>query len=98
MISLSYNRGQVGIYVREEMVSRALPFEEFCAMGATLAADERLMVRLGDRYMPWRSAGPLLLSLLAYRRPLPNVSILLITVLLIVVKIYFVLCFLQQIY
>ncbi|KAJ0182626.1 hypothetical protein K1T71_001995 [Dendrolimus kikuchii] len=65
-------KGQVGIYVREEMVSRALPFEEFCAMGASLAADERLVVRMGDRYMPWRSAGPLLLSLLAYRRPLPN--------------------------
>ncbi|KAL0851313.1 hypothetical protein ABMA28_007136 [Loxostege sticticalis] len=65
-------KGQVGVYVREDVVSRALPFEEFCARGATLAGEGRLLVRLGDRWLPWRSAGPLLLSLLAYRRPLPN--------------------------
>ncbi|XP_063548727.1 phosphatidate phosphatase LPIN3 isoform X3 [Cydia strobilella] len=65
-------KGQVGVYVREEQVSRALPFEEFCATGGALAAQGRLVVRLGDRWLPWRSAGPLLLSLLAYRRPLPS--------------------------
>ncbi|KAJ2947769.1 hypothetical protein O0L34_g9549 [Tuta absoluta] len=67
-------KGQVGVYVREEdaLVSRALPFEEFCLRGGALAADGRLVVRLGDRWLPWRAAGPLLLSLLAYRRPLPN--------------------------
>ncbi|XP_047984856.1 phosphatidate phosphatase LPIN2 isoform X2 [Leguminivora glycinivorella] len=65
-------KGQVGVYVREDQVSRALPFEEFCATGGTLAAQGRLVVRLGDRWLPWRSAGPLLLSLLAYRRPLPS--------------------------
>jgi hypothetical protein len=71
------SRGQVGVYVREDVVSRALPFEEFCTNGAALAAEGRLLVRLGDRWLSWRSAGPLLLSLLAYRRPLPNVSDLL---------------------
>ncbi|KAF9816099.1 hypothetical protein SFRURICE_003650 [Spodoptera frugiperda] len=65
-------KGQVGVYVQEERVSRALSFEEFCEQGAALAAEGRLVVRLGGRAMPWRSAGPLLLSLLAYRRPLPN--------------------------
>ncbi|KAF9412497.1 hypothetical protein HW555_009021 [Spodoptera exigua] len=65
-------KGQVGVYVQEERVSRALSFEEFCERGAALAAEGRLVVRLGGRAMPWRSAGPLLLSLLAYRRPLPN--------------------------
>ncbi|XP_063616851.1 phosphatidate phosphatase LPIN3 isoform X1 [Cydia splendana] len=65
-------KGQVGVYVREDQVSRALPFEEFCAEGGTLAAQGRLVVRLGDRWLSWRSAGPLLLSLLAYRRPLPS--------------------------
>ncbi|XP_049880423.1 phosphatidate phosphatase LPIN2 isoform X2 [Pectinophora gossypiella] len=65
-------KGQVGVYAREEVVSRALEYEEFCARGAALAADGRLLVRLGDRWLPWRSAGPLLLSLLAYRRPLPT--------------------------
>ncbi|CAH0766917.1 unnamed protein product [Diatraea saccharalis] len=65
-------KGQVGVYVREDVVSRALPFEEFCARGVTLANEGRLVVRLGDRWLPWRSAGPLLLSLLAYRRPLPT--------------------------
>ncbi|XP_030026829.2 phosphatidate phosphatase LPIN3 isoform X3 [Manduca sexta] len=65
-------KGQVGVYVREDKVSRALPFEEFCRSGVSLAAEGRLVVRLGDRWMPWRSAGPLILSLLAYRRPLPN--------------------------
>ncbi|XP_052759026.1 phosphatidate phosphatase LPIN2 isoform X4 [Galleria mellonella] len=67
-------KGAVEVYVREEMVSRALPFEEFCARGASLAGerDGRLLVRLGGRLLPWRSAGPLLLSLLAYRRPLPT--------------------------
>ncbi|XP_060803490.1 phosphatidate phosphatase LPIN2 isoform X3 [Amyelois transitella] len=64
-------KGQVAVYVREDMVSRALPFEEFCARGAALAGEGRLLVRLGGRLLPWRSAGPLLLSLLAYRRPLP---------------------------
>lgn len=67
-----FAKGQVSIYVREDMVTRALSFDELCTLGASMAADERLLVRLGDRYMPWRSAGPLLLSLLAYRRPLPN--------------------------
>ncbi|KAJ8736463.1 hypothetical protein PYW08_007119 [Mythimna loreyi] len=65
-------KGQVGVYVQEERVSRALSFEEFCERGGALAAEGRLVVRLGGRAMPWRSAGPLLLSLLAYRRPLPN--------------------------
>ncbi|XP_075971052.1 phosphatidate phosphatase LPIN isoform X2 [Anticarsia gemmatalis] len=65
-------KGQVGVYVQEERVTRALPFEEFCERGGALAAEGRLVVRLGGRAMPWRSAGPLLLSLLAYRRPLPN--------------------------
>nr|XP_037867103.1 phosphatidate phosphatase LPIN3 isoform X2 [Bombyx mori] len=65
-------KGQVCLYVREDNVSRALPFEEFCSDGARLAAEGRLLVRLGDRWMPWRSAGPLILSLLVYRRPLPN--------------------------
>ncbi|KAI8438317.1 hypothetical protein MSG28_010887 [Choristoneura fumiferana] len=65
-------KGQVGVYVREDQVSRALPFEEFCAQGGNLAAQGRLVVRLGDRWLSWRSAGPLLLSLLAYRRPLPS--------------------------
>ncbi|KAM3967743.1 phosphatidate phosphatase LPIN isoform 2-T3 [Aphomia sociella] len=67
-------KGAVEVYIREDMVSRALPFEEFCLRGATLAGerDPRLLVRLGGRLLPWRSAGPLLLSLLAYRRPLPN--------------------------
>lgn len=65
----------MGVYVREDIVSRALPFEEFCARGGQLAADGRLIVRLGDRWLSWRAAGPLLLSLLAYRRPLPNVSL-----------------------
>ncbi|CAH0592334.1 unnamed protein product [Chrysodeixis includens] len=65
-------KGQVGVYVQEARVSRALSFEEFCSRGAALAADGTLVVRLGGRAMPWRAAGPLLLSLLAYRRPLPN--------------------------
>ncbi|KAJ8735460.1 hypothetical protein PYW07_007080 [Mythimna separata] len=65
-------KGQVGVYVQEERVSRALSFEEFCERGGALAAEGRLVVRLGGRALPWRSAGPLLLSLLAYRRPLPN--------------------------
>ncbi|XP_053618776.1 phosphatidate phosphatase LPIN1 isoform X2 [Plodia interpunctella] len=65
-------KGQVEVYVREDMVSRALPFDEFCSRGAALASEGRLLVRLGDRLLPWRSAGPLLLSLLAYRRPLPS--------------------------
>ncbi|XP_059048107.1 phosphatidate phosphatase LPIN2 isoform X2 [Achroia grisella] len=67
-------KGAVEVYLREEMVSRVLPFEEFCARGAALAGDRdgRLLVRLGGRLLPWRSAGPLLLSLLAYRRPLPT--------------------------
>lgn len=68
--------------MREDVVSRALPFEEFCARGATLAGEGRLLVRLGDRWLPWRSAGPLLLSLLAYRRPLPNVCTTLLDLLL----------------
>lgn len=65
-------KGQVGVYVQEERVTRALSFEEFCERGGALAAEGRLVVRLAGRAMPWRSAGPLLLSLLAYRRPLPN--------------------------
>ncbi|CAH0724738.1 unnamed protein product, partial [Brenthis ino] len=36
------------------------------------AGGARLEVRLGSRVLPWRSAAPLLLSLLAYRRPLPS--------------------------
>lgn len=66
----------MGIYVRDESggaVSRALDFDEFCARGGELVSEGRLVVRLGERYMPWRSAGPLLLSLLAFRRPLPSV-------------------------
>ncbi|CAG4979331.1 unnamed protein product [Parnassius apollo] len=66
------SKGEVSVYVREGAVSRALPFDEFCAHGEALAADGRLVVRVGTRCLPWRSAGPLLLSLLAYRRPLPN--------------------------
>ncbi|CAH2050233.1 unnamed protein product, partial [Iphiclides podalirius] len=66
------HKGQVSVYVREGAVSRSLPFEEFCVRGEALAAEGRLVVRVGARWLPWRSAGPLLLSLLAYRRPLPN--------------------------
>ncbi|XP_050342220.1 phosphatidate phosphatase LPIN3 isoform X1 [Nymphalis io] len=65
-------KGQVTVMAREGPVSRALSFEEFCERGASLAGAERLEVRLGARRLPWRSAGPLLLSLLAYRRPLPT--------------------------
>ncbi|XP_048489406.1 phosphatidate phosphatase LPIN2 isoform X4 [Plutella xylostella] len=69
-------KGQVGVYAREESsggsVSRAIDFEEFCSRGGSLAAEGRLLVRLGDRHLPWRSAGPLLLSLLAFGRPLPS--------------------------
>ncbi|XP_050670662.1 phosphatidate phosphatase LPIN3 isoform X2 [Leptidea sinapis] len=64
-------KGEVEVYCREGAVSRALSYEEFCRAGASLAHDGRLEVRLGERQLPWRSAGPLLLSLLAYRRPLP---------------------------
>ncbi|XP_023945754.2 phosphatidate phosphatase LPIN3 isoform X2 [Bicyclus anynana] len=65
-------KGQVSVMAREGAVSRALSYEEFCMQGAALASAGQLEVRLGARRMPWRSAGPLLLSLLAYRRPLPN--------------------------
>ncbi|XP_045775096.1 phosphatidate phosphatase LPIN2 isoform X1 [Maniola jurtina] len=65
-------KGQVSVMAREGAVSRALSYEEFCMQGAALASTGQLEVRLGTRRMPWRSAGPLLLSLLAYRRPLPN--------------------------
>lgn len=58
---------------RDGAVCRSLSYEEFCVNGAELASAGRLEVRLGTRRLPWRSAGPLLLSLLAYRRPLPNV-------------------------
>lgn len=68
----------MSIYLRDEgansTVSRAVEFDEFCARGNELLAEGRLVVRVGDRYLPWRSAGPLLLSLLVYKRPLPNVS------------------------
>ncbi|XP_047040025.1 phosphatidate phosphatase LPIN2 isoform X3 [Helicoverpa zea] len=65
-------KGQVGVYVQEADGSRELSFMEFCLRAGALAAEGRLVVRVGDRAMPWRSAGPLLLSLLAYRRPLPS--------------------------
>ncbi|XP_039751872.1 phosphatidate phosphatase LPIN3 isoform X2 [Pararge aegeria] len=65
-------KGQVSVMARDGAVSRALSYEEFCMQGAALASTGQLEVRLGTRCMPWRSAGPLLLSLLAYRRPLPN--------------------------
>ena len=73
---------------REGAVSRTLSYAEFCerlsmsggvggvggAGGAGgVGGAARLEVRLGSRILPWRSAAPLLLSLLAYRRPLPSV-------------------------
>ncbi|XP_045494165.1 phosphatidate phosphatase LPIN2 isoform X1 [Colias croceus] len=64
-------KGCVEVYAREGAVSHALSYEEFCAAGGRLAAEGRLEVRLAGRRLPWRSAGPLMLSLLAYRRPLP---------------------------
>ncbi|CAH4031010.1 unnamed protein product [Pieris brassicae] len=65
-------KGEVQLYAREGAVSHVLPYEEFCSMGGRLAAEGRLEVRIGTRTLPWRTAGPLILSLLAYRRPLPT--------------------------
>ncbi|XP_072944972.1 phosphatidate phosphatase LPIN3 isoform X2 [Epargyreus clarus] len=68
------SKGQVTVWAREGAVSRALSFEEFvsrCGDGEA-GGGARLEVRLGARRLPWRAAAPLLLSLLAYRRPLPN--------------------------
>ncbi|CAG9581261.1 unnamed protein product [Danaus chrysippus] len=65
-------KGQVSVMARDGAVCRSLSYEEFCVRGAELASAGRLEVRLGTRRLPWRSAGPLLLSLLAFRRPLPN--------------------------
>ncbi|XP_041974897.1 phosphatidate phosphatase LPIN2 isoform X2 [Aricia agestis] len=65
-------KGQVDVYIREGSVSRALSYAEFCAEGLRAAREGRLEVRLGTRRLPWRSAAPLLLTLIAYRRPLPN--------------------------
>ncbi|XP_045536740.1 phosphatidate phosphatase LPIN2 isoform X1 [Papilio machaon] len=66
------SKGQVSVYLREGAVSRSLTFEEFCARGDSLLAEGRLEVRVGERRLPWRSAGLLILSLLAFRRPLPK--------------------------
>ncbi|XP_013135033.1 PREDICTED: phosphatidate phosphatase LPIN3 isoform X3 [Papilio polytes] len=66
------SKGQVSVYLREGAVSRSLTFEEFCVRGDALLAEGRLEVRVGERRLPWRSAGLLILSLLAFRRPLPK--------------------------
>ena len=56
----------------EAFEQESVKFEMLCT-DPTLVQNPRLVVRLGDKFMPWASAAPILLSLIVYHRPLPKV-------------------------
>lgn len=55
---------------RENRIAHA----EFCA-NPGLLYDDRLVCRLQDKYYPWSIAGPIIISILAFGRPLDNEAV-----------------------
>lgn len=60
--------------VAEAFEQDAVRFETLCT-DSSLLQNPRLVVRIGDKYMPWTAAAPALLSLIVYHRPLPKVGL-----------------------
>ncbi|XP_033106189.1 phosphatidate phosphatase LPIN2-like [Anneissia japonica] len=61
--------------ISHEAFSQALiSYDEFTKNPAILE-NPNLVVRIGGKYYPWTAAGPLLISYLAFQRPLPEVKV-----------------------
>lgn len=57
----------------EEFESHLIQYSEVCHNPAVFA-DPNLVVRLNNKYYSWITACPLVMTLLAFQKPLPNVS------------------------
>ena len=49
-----------------------IAFENFSTKPLDVLADPRLLIKIEDKLYNWQAAAPLILSLLAYKKPLPE--------------------------
>ncbi|XP_006821036.1 phosphatidate phosphatase LPIN2-like [Saccoglossus kowalevskii] len=49
-------------------------FDDFCK-NPVLLSDPNLVLRLGGKYYNWQTAGPLIMSILVFQKPLPEESV-----------------------
>jgi Lipin/Ned1/Smp2 multi-domain protein middle domain len=47
-------------------------FEQFCTNPKELLQDSRLVIRIEDQYYDWKTAAPFIISMLAFKQPIPN--------------------------
>lgn len=74
LLSLSLCGGiQKGGPTEEEFQRHAVHYEEVCQNPA-LFASPNLVVKINSKYYSWSVACPLVMSYLAFQKPLPNVS------------------------
>ncbi len=58
--------------LREIFEKNKVAFSEFSKNPLRVVNDPHLLIRVEDKLYDWKTAAPLILSLLAYRQPLPN--------------------------
>lgn len=49
-----------------------IAFEDFCSNPHQILGDPKLVIKIEDQYYSWNVAAPLILSLLAFKQPLPS--------------------------
>ena len=59
----------------DHFTKHLVTFEEFVKDPSVLA-NPKLVIRLQNKFFNWQMAGPLIVSQLAFQRPLPDVSMI----------------------
>jgi hypothetical protein len=49
-----------------------IPYEDFAKDPHSMLSDPRFIIRIDQNYYNWRTAAPLLISMLAFKRSIPN--------------------------
>lgn len=59
---------------REQFQERAVSFQQF-SENPSLIDDPNLVVKIGNKYYNWNTAGPVMLAMQVYQKPLPQASV-----------------------
>lgn len=61
-----------GEYIVKYFEENRIPYEAFCERAHEILADPNLVVRIEDSYYDWKTAAPLIISMLAFKQAISN--------------------------